>query len=361
MKLSALIKKSRLLGRFIKLRMLSIPMIWVTSLECQAREKSHLQGKAKIKDLKYTLSRFTDLFRRQFLNKDLPDVKCIVVDYEDCRPIGVSLNGFVACAWVCEKMKINIKIKKPNSMLWRHFEKDQLINNTDKLTHKSQPSARKKFFKNNTGRFGTFFISSAFGHKIVSKLAINQYLERCANQWSADNLKGDWVAVHYRGTDVVKKKNMKCRWRYRLDLDSYITYLKEVIGDQYSIFACSDQAQFIDKMRIAFPSKVFSRDIERSYDKSPIHRHFTVITKTQEEIDHFNQEKDALIDLLILAKAKLIYTTGSGFADATRYFNPQIKIISLDQRRIGRGKNNVPMPRKDLYDSLCRPLKEPVI
>ena len=71
-------------------------------------------------------------------------------------------------------------------------------------------------------------------------------------------------------------------------------------------------------------------------------------------IDNFNQEKDALIDLLILAKAKLVYATGSGFVDVVRYFNPQIKIISRrGQRRIIRGKNNAPMPRMDLYDSLC--------
>ena len=128
-----------------------------------------------------------------------------------------------------------------------------------------------------------------------------------------------------------------------------------MIGDQYSLFVCSDQAQFIDKMRIAFPNRVFSGDIERSYDESSIHRHDIIGRRTG--IDHFNQEKNALIDLLILAKAKLIYTTGSGFADATRYFNPQTKVISLDQRRIGRGKNNMPIPRKDLYDSLCRPIK----
>ena len=56
---------------------------------------------------------------------------------------------------------------------------------------------------------------------------------------------------------------------------------------------------------------------------------------------------------MILAKARLIYTTGSGFVDVARYFNLQMKIVSLDQRRMSQGKNNVPMPRMDLYDSLC--------
>ena len=60
--------------------------------------------------------------------------------------------------------------------------------------------------------------------------------------------------------------------------------------------------------------------------------------------------------MLILAKAELIYTTGSSFVDAVRYFNPQIKIVSVDGRRIGRGKNNIPIPKKALLDKLSRSL-----
>ena len=341
-------------GRVIKLIMLAAPMIWVTSLEFQARERLYFRDWEKIKHLRRPLSRFIRLFRCQFLNKDFLNSKCVVVNYEDCRPIATSLDGLVGFAWLCEKMKINVKIKKPSSMIWRHFENDKLINNANESTHRFQPSMRKKFFENDVAWFGIFFISSTYGNKILSKLVINQHLEKRANQWIADNLKRDWIAIHYRGTDIAKGKNAQHRKRYRMDLDPYITYLKEVIGDQCSLFVCSDQAQFIDKMRIAFPAKAFSRNIERSYDESPIHRHDIIGRGLG--IDTFNQEKDAFIDLLILAKAKLIYTTGSGFVDVARYFNPQIKIISLDQRRIGRGKNNIPIPRKDLYDRLCRPL-----
>ena len=67
------------------------------------------------------------------------------------------------------------------------------------------------------------------------------------------------------------------------------------------------------------------------------------------------QQKDAIIDLLILAKAKIIYTTGLSFVDVVRYLNPDIKIVSLDSRKIGRGKNNIPIPTKDLYDKLKNP------
>ncbi len=332
-------------------------MTGVATLERRRRNKPHGRFFDRL-IMKYYCNQFLsyiDLFCRQFFNEDFLNSKCVVVDYQDCRPIGSSLDGFVAFAWVCEKMKINVAIKNPSSMVWRHFENDKLINTTGESMHKLQFFTQKEFFYNYIGWFGTFFVSSAYGHKILSQLSIKPQLEKCADQWIDSNLKGDWVAVHYRGTDVAKWKNGKYKRRYRMDLDAYIDYLKAVIGDRYSLFACSDQAQFIDKMRIAFPNRVFSRDIKRSYDASPIHRHN--IIRRRGKINAFNQEKDALIDLLILAKAKLIYTTGSGFADAARYFNPQIKIISLDQRRIGQGKNNLPIPSKDLYDKLCRPLK----
>ena len=354
MKLSALGRESILWARAIKLSILAIPMIWITTLEFQIRRVPSF-GRMMTGFL-YRLLIFIRLFYRQFLNEDFLNSKCVVVNYQDCRPIATSLDGIVGFAWICEKMKINVKIKNPSSMVWRHFENDTLINNTDESMHKLPPATQKKFFTNHIAHFGDFFVSSKCGHKILSKLAINQNLERRANQWFVNNIKGDWVAVHYRGTDIAKGKNEQYRSRYKIDLDPYITYLREAIGDQYSIFACSDQAQFIDKMHIAFPNRVFSRDIERSYDESPLHRHD--ILALQKGIDTFSQEQDALIDLLILAKAKLIYTTGSGFADATRYFNPQIKIISLDQRRINRGKNNMPIPRKDLFGSLrITPLK----
>ena len=356
MKLFAFGRESMLWAHAIKLGMLAIPMILVTTLELYIRDAPHLRlGRRMIGSLSRALLTFINLVHNQFLNRGFLSSKCIVVDYEDYRPIGTSLDGFVAFAWVCEKMKINVKIKKPTDLIWRHFENDKLINNANESMHKFQPSMRKKFFENDVAWFGTFFISSTYGHKILSKLVISPYLERHANQWIADNLKGDWIAVHYRGTDVVKKKNTQYQKRYRIDLEPYITYLKEVIDDQCSIFVCSDQAQFIDKMHTAFPTRAFSRDIERSYDESPIHRHDIIGKRTG--IDNFDQETDALIDLLILAKAKLIYTVGSGFVDVTRYLNPQIKIISLDQRRIGQGENNLPIPRKDLYDRLCRFLK----
>ena len=121
-----------------------------------------------------------------------------------------------------------------------------------------------------------------------------------------------------------------------------------MLDSQCSIFACSDQAQFIDEMKAAFPGRVFARDIKRSYNDWPLHFH----SASCADQDIYAQQRDALIDVLVLAKAGLIYTTGSGFVDVVRYFNPETKIVSLDGRTIGRGKNNASIPGPDLFKRL---------
>ena len=35
------------------------------------------------------------------------------------------------------------------------------------------------------------------------------------------------------------------------------------------------------------------------------------------------------------------------------WIRQKMKIISLNQRRISQGKNNMSMPKKDLYENLC--------
>ena len=261
--------------------------------------------------------------------------KCISMNYIPI--ISNSFNKIVIMAYLCEKIGVNLRLGFRRYQ-FSYFENDTLINRENWLRYPYYPCN-----SGNTGPlawFGFFAMSSEYGHKIISQLCIKERFKKVADEWFDKHIQGNWVAVHYRGTDT--KEGYKLR--YRMELDNYITYLQGVLENQSSIFACSDQQQFIDKMHEAFPGRVFARDIQRSYDLRPLH--------LDEKYAGIQQHTDALIDLLILAKAELIYTTGSGFVDAVRYFNPKIKIVSMDGRRIGRGKNNIPIPRKDLYEKL---------
>ena len=291
---------------------------------------------------------FSYLFCRIFLNKNFILYRYIVLHHET-YPFGTALNLAIGVAWLCEKMKVNMKT--PNCTIWRFFENNTIVNIMGQsLGQRSEYNKRGFPALIHLVGYATSSISSEYGHKVLSKLSIKESLKKSANEWFGKHIKGDWVAVHYRGTDIDAGRDGDYKNRYRIELDSYIIYLKGVLDEQSSIFACSDQAQFIDKMNEAFPGRVYVRAIKRSYDHEPLHVWGGTISNLQQELD-------ALIDILILAKAELIYTTGSGFVDVVRYFNPQTKIVSLDGRRIGKGKNNIPVPRKDLFDKLSIPLR----
>ena len=190
------------------------------------------------------------------------------------------------------------------------------------------------------GNYAKVAIPSEHGHKIISRLKIKEALLQEVDEWVNSNLQGDWVDVHYRGTD----RDYVCSNRL-IEMKVYIAYLKEVLDDQCSIFACSDQAQFIDQIKEAFPGRVFSREIIRSYDSKPLH---------MDPAYRSNQQtQDALIDILILSKTNLIYTTGSWFADVVRFFNPAIKIISFELMRprfkyLKKIDNFIPIPKAHL-------------
>ena len=229
----------------------------------------------------------------------------------DGPSISVNIFRILGAVYLGEKMNTNIKFD-PTDLLEGVFEDSMWI-----CSEEHQCRGFKRFKKTDLcENYAKFAIPAEYGHKIISRLKIKEALLQQADEWVNSNLQGDWVSVHYRGTNTVR--------RY-IAIEAYIAYLKEVLDDQCSIFACSDQAQFIEQIKEAFPGRVFSREITRSYDNRPLHKG-KIYRSTQ-------QVQDALIDILILSKAKLIYTTGSWFVEIVRFFNPAVKIISFELMR----------------------------
>ena len=223
-------------------------------------------------------------------------------------PLGHHFLYMIGLVWFFEQLKINVTFvpdKNSNDFenyTFRFSEKHQLGNFvTIKLALQ-----QRQFFERMANRLDRKYTQS-----VISRLSINRNVREQADNWSRDHLKGDWIGVHFRGTDTEKLDGY-------VPIDTYIAYLKEVVDKHCDIFVCSDQAQFIDKMHIAFPGRVFARDIQRSYDNTSLHRYT--------EIKNSQQRKDALIDLLIIAKAKLIYKTIGKFILTTKFLNPSIKI-----------------------------------
>ena len=259
------------------------------------------------------------------------------------------LCGVIGVAWLCERMNITVEFvfpkEKPpffeNLVLYQHdtnktyHDKQFLIDSLDDyLASIARKAARKD-------------LPAEYGHKIISQLSIKQDIQHQADVWFNAHIKGDWVAVHYRGTDAHTHPRSDKR---KISMNLYIAWLKEVLDNQCSIFACSDQAQFVDQMKRTFPNRSYSREIKRSTDNKPLH---WSDNNQYSDKDLYRQKLNALIDMLIMAKASIIYTTGSWFVDVVKNFNPKIKIVSLDQRVERRSASNyLPIPKESLLRAL---------
>ena len=258
------------------------------------------------------------LKRPTFFNVDYETVKASISHQKSLRVV-ININStscrlftIVGVAWFSEKMATNVKFRFPN--LEDPFENSTLISTKMHRHEKFAPLKHVIMWEN----YAKCAISSEYGHKIISKLSIKKELYRQADEWIDNNLQGNWVGVHFRGTDAT-----------RCCMETYITHLTAMIGKGYKIFACSDQIQFINQMKEAFPGKVFCRDIKRSHNFKSLHR----IPREKRHQQRPQQQQDALIDILILSRTELIYTTGSWFVDIVRFFNPAVKIVSFDSGR----------------------------
>ncbi len=285
---------------------------------------------------------YTEFFKQYITHRKTP-----LADYVYVMPRNPSLGNhfpqIIGVAWLCEKLGINVKFTFPGTRFnTQNFFENSVFNyartcHLESFTKLENPLANLE----RVGIYEVFAkceISSEYGHKIISKLSIKQEIQQQANQWFDANITGACVGVHYRQTDVIQEHRI-------ISIDSYIDYLKQVLDDHYQIYACSDTVSFIDAIHKAFPNRVVSRDITRSQEGRSLQFHVPYAGH--------QQRQDAFIDMLTLAKCKMIYTVGSFFIDAIRFFNPAIKIIALD----GRGKhfhknknipNYLPIPRMDL-------------
>ena len=311
-----------LLWKYLKLKIFFVYVNWFYILldKCQNKNRLSKQVRLHIKRFKKTYGVLCNSKKALRHDGHSCNLRWQIKTYGKVTSM---LYRVVNTLWLCEKVGINAEFFSKNDELRILFDIPKQSSLSDEILPICFVSVGKA-------------IPSEIAYKLSEKLPVRKELRKQADEWFNKHIRGNWVAVHYRGTDVVSLN------RYKIELEPYMTYLKVVLDNKCSIFACSDQVQFIDKIQVAFPGRVFARNIQRSSNKKALH--------LSPEYKGIQQQKDALIDMLILAKANLIYTTGSAFVDVVRYFNPKAKIISLGGAK--RERYYIPIPRKDVFDKL---------
>ena len=323
----------------------------------------NIRGKSKIISLRKAI-RTKEEARR--LKEFYLAARCLIKFIRDAKKLncvstrvsfpalGTLFPNLIGMVWISEKMGMSVKFihttpSDPRDYVPEFFENPVLCPNLcppENFAQIEQPISNIKYleeinfdFSGAMLEFATHRLSSEYGHKIISMLIIKQEFQQQADEWYHNNIKGKCIGAHYRGTDAMRENRS-------LRISDYISYLKRVLDEESYIFVCSDQAQFITQMNAAFPGRVIARDIKRSYTYARLH------SKGCSQ-----QAQDAFIDMLVLAKTELIYTIGSRFVDCTRFFNPAIKIISLDGRhrhKIGSKHipNYLPIPEADFVEKM---------
>ncbi|MDN3506146.1 MAG: nodulation protein NodZ [Simkaniaceae bacterium] len=128
------------------------------------------------------------------------------------------------------------------------------------------------------------------------------------------------IGVHYRGTDKVIEAP-------RVTYDEMLSCVKDYISKgnfrEYKIFVASDEIQFVDFMRKAFPGTVVTYSSQYSMDGKPLHRNST---------NNFLQGEEALIDCLLLSRGDVLIRTSSNLSLWSTYFNPFLLSIELNDR-----------------------------
>ena len=315
------------------------------------KRKNQQTKKMRRKEVKFTKKATTyNSLKKYFLAyiylvgyfKDSTNCRCITAKILVYGNVGSTLFTLVGIAWICEKLNINFRPAREQSAYYDIFHNtlnysksckyEEFIKLREPITNIKHMRRLGINLREVLAEFSRNKVSSEYGHKIISTLSIKQELQQQADKWCQTNIKRNFTATHYRGTDALLQR--------KITIDSYITYLKKVLDKNCHIFACSEKEQFITKMKTAFPGRVIARNIKRSYTDQPIHSGCDS-----------QQIRDAFIDLLILSKAELIYTVGSTFTDVVRFLNPAIKIVCL-QPRAKRIPNYLPVPEKDLVEKM---------
>ena len=256
------------------------------------------------------------LSEQSLFNKNLSPVFNIQMRIPVCPALKPYFDRIIGVVYFFEKLGINVKFLYDEG--FNFFENSTVIVSEE---HRSEefvdfPCNRSTL---RAFQFYGYNMASDFVHQVISSLSLDQNLRKQADEWCDQHLKGDWVGVHYRGTDRQRGLDYN-------GIDTCITCLKERVDKHCDIFACSDQVQFIDRIHKAFPDRVFSRDIPRSYDNRPLH--------LDPAYEGRRQSEDALIDILILAKAARIYKTTGKFTVLAKYLNPSVEIIKLLEDKV---------------------------
>lgn len=163
-------------------------------------------------------------------------------------------------------------------------------------------------------------------HRLLSKyVKVLPHIEEKINRFVKKEFRGYVIGIHYRGTDKITEAP---RVPYEVVDAKLKETIKQLGGQPYTLFIATDEGNFMQYMLTRYPDKIcFLHQAQYSFDGQPLH-----LSSSQK----YKHGEDAVLDCLLLSKTNLLIRTSSNLSKCSTYFNPNLKVIELNQRFTNR-------------------------
>ncbi len=142
-----------------------------------------------------------------------------------------------------------------------------------------------------------------------------------ANSFASTHFGNDKVlGVHYRSTDKVTEAGFVSHQTALANIDHCFKHYNHF----NKIFITTDDNKFIEFLKRSHLSSYicYRQDTYRSDDEKAVH--------TRLDVDRFNMNKDAIVNMLILTKCSFIIKTASNLSAISLFLNPSIPYMLLN-------------------------------
>lgn len=168
------------------------------------------------------------------------------------------------------------------------------------------------------GNAAHYFFTRKYAHSLIEKyIKIKQDVLDEVEGFAVKNLKGKTViGIHYRGTD----KHLEASYvDYSMLISALEKEVKALEDADFVIFLATDEPIVLERLSASYRDKLVFTNAERM--EMPVH---------YASQRCYQKGRDALVDMLLLAKSNLIIRTNSNLSAVSCFFNPDMRVVNLN-------------------------------
>lgn len=280
-----------------------------------------------VKLVKWKLHPFTEVYRKKGISRQIKyytQQGILPVDLGSDVGIGAKLLWYLQIAFFCDERNIKpyIKFTYDDDRTEDYFERY--------LISKYPKNSEMKYIRINRLwdlDFGKNYDKERLDIEMATKLTreyINirpEFIDEVNKFVEAKFNTGKVLGVHFRSTDKITEAGYVSYEMALRNIDNCLNTYNHFT----KIFVTTDDNKFIDYLKNSRLTSLicYREDFYRSDNEKAIH--------TRMDIDRYNMNKDAIINMIILSKCDFIIKTASNLSAISLFLNPSIPYMLINK------------------------------